>query len=57
MTCHSLPWVQSVPPAVAGGYVVEMLELAMLGMHPPATAGGTDCIQADGKLLRRITSE
>jgi len=48
-TWHSLKsqtraWIQSVPPAVAGGcaafWVFEPTA------YPPATAGGTDCIQA-----------
>src|SRR5262245_60272743 len=31
-------WTQSVPPAVAGGWSRNRT-------HPPATAGGTDCVQ------------
>ena len=42
---HDLAWIGSVPPAVAGGYVVDTLSSKKLRMHPPATAGGTDCIQ------------
>src|SRR6185503_18941639 len=41
-------WRQSVPPAVAGGYAVGTLDLLVfvnLIRYPPATAGGTDCIQ------------
>src|SRR6185369_9667384 len=33
-------WIQSVPPAVAGGYAVGSSP-RVLRMHPPATAGGT----------------
>ena len=42
-------WIQSVPPAVAGGSTVGIqncLKDRMLIVYPPATAGGTDCIQA-----------
>src|ERR1044071_3482134 len=35
---------RSVPPAVAGGYSVGSVQ--RLRKHPPATAGGTDPIQA-----------
>ena len=39
-----LSWTQSVPPAVAGGCAAGK-QSQELRMHPPATAGGTDCIQ------------
>jgi len=48
-------WNGSVPPAVAGGYVVDTLDLLMSCEpihYPPATAGGTDPIHA-----RRLTFE
>ena len=34
-----------MPPAVAGGYVVDALGIQKAAPHPPATAGGTDPIQ------------
>ena len=37
-------WIGSVPPAVAGGYVVDTIGLNKAA-HPPATAGGTDPTQ------------
>ncbi len=39
-----MTWTQSVPPAIAGGYAVDSNRLR-LRIHPPATAGGTDCAQ------------
>src|ERR1041385_8796926 len=50
ITLHT--WIQSVPPAVVGGYVVDRLG-QMLRMHPPATAGGTDCIQVGRGVFAR----
>ena len=38
-------WTQSVPPAGAGGYVVDALGSKRL-RNPPATAGG-DCVQQE----------
>ena len=47
---QTLTWTQSVPPAVAGGYEVESARFAKVFVnlihYPPATAGGTDCVQA-----------
>src|ERR1051325_6572321 len=43
-----LAWTQSVPPAVAGGSVIRMLNQQQYRTShqlPPATAGGTDCVQ------------
>ena len=34
-----------MPPAVAGGYVVDAIGIQKASPHPPATAGGTDPIQ------------
>ena len=41
-------WTQSVPPAVAGGSAITTQDdfRHLLVIDPPATAGGTDCIQA-----------
>jgi len=39
-----LSWTQSVPPAVAGGCAAGD-QSQELRTHPPATAGGTDCVQ------------
>ena len=48
-------WIQSVPPAVADGLLMDVRYcygiLARM-TDPPATAGGTDCIQAGSKDFR-----
>src|SRR6185503_2071204 len=49
-------WTQSVPPAVAGGYVVDTVG-QRLRMHPPATAGGTDCAQPKLQKQRAFTRD
>ena len=41
-----MTWIGSVPPAVAGGYVVDFT-IIQNAAHPPATAGGPDPIQQD----------
>src|ERR1043165_6251981 len=41
-------WTQSVPPAVAGRSVIRFQnhqQIAHPICNPPATAGGTDCVQ------------
>ena len=46
-------WTQSVPPAVAGGCAAGN-QLQELRMHPPATAGGTDCVQEETRSVDRF---
>src|ERR1044072_4523025 len=45
-------WIQSVPPAVAGGCMRSLWGLEPTA-YPPATAGGTDWIQGDGPHWRQ----
>ncbi len=43
-----LCWIQSVPPAIAGGlnhWISKPIRISHADIYPPAIAGGTDCIQ------------
>src|ERR1051325_12220632 len=42
-------WIQSVPPGVAGGLLMRraILLISLNSDDPPATAGGTECVEAE----------